>query len=41
VSAEERAPDLSADPEAIGQVLAQRLLAGGAREILAALAHEQ
>ncbi len=41
VSAEERAPDLSADPEAMGQALAQRLLAGGAREILAALTHEQ
>jgi len=41
VSGEERAPDLSADPEATGQALADKLLAGGAREILAALTHEQ
>ena len=40
VSGEERAPDLSVDPEAIGQTLAHRLLAGGAREILAALTHD-
>jgi porphobilinogen deaminase len=41
VSAEEHAPDLSADPEAIGQTLARRLVAGGAREILATLKHGQ
>jgi hydroxymethylbilane synthase len=41
VSAEERAPNLSADPEAIGQMLARRLVAGGAREILATLEHGQ
>lgn len=40
VSAEERAPDLSTDPEAMGQALACRLVAGGAREILAALTHD-
>jgi porphobilinogen deaminase len=37
VSGEERAPDLSVDPEAMGEALASKLLAGGAREILAAL----
>ena len=41
VSGEERAPDLSVDPEALGEALANKLLAGGAREILAALAREQ
>jgi hydroxymethylbilane synthase len=41
VSAEERAPDLSTDPEAMGQALARRLVAGGAREILATLTHDQ
>jgi hydroxymethylbilane synthase len=41
VSGEERAPNLSADPQAIGQVLARRLVAGGAREILSALTHGQ
>ena len=41
VSAQVSAPDLSADPEAMGQALAHRLVAGGAREILASLAHEQ
>jgi hydroxymethylbilane synthase len=41
VSAEEYASDLSADPEALGEALAHRLLAAGAREILAALTHEQ
>jgi hydroxymethylbilane synthase len=41
VSAEEHASDLSADPEALGEALAHRLLAAGAREILAALTHEQ
>ena len=37
VSAEEQAPDLGANPEEIGQALAEKLMAGGAREILAAL----
>jgi len=41
VSGEERAPDLSVNPEAMGKALANKLLAGGAREILAALAREQ
>ena len=41
VAAEELAPDLSADPEAMGRALAHKLLEGGAREILAALTHEQ
>ena len=34
------APDLEADPESVGQALAEELARGGAREILTALAHE-
>lgn len=41
VSAEERAPDLSTDPEAMGQALAHQLEAGGARRILASLHHDR
>ena len=41
VAAEQRASDLSADPEAMGQALAHRLLAEGAREILDSLTHDQ
>ncbi len=41
VSAEEHAPDLSADPEEVGRALAYKLVAGGARDILAALTHDQ
>jgi hydroxymethylbilane synthase len=41
VSAEEHASGLSADPEELGRALANRLAAGGAREILAALTHDQ
>jgi len=37
VWAERRAPSLSADPEELGRILADELLAGGARDILAAL----
>jgi hydroxymethylbilane synthase len=40
VSAEEHAPDLSADPEEVGRALAHKLVAGGARDILAALTHD-
>ena len=39
VSGEELAPGFGADPEQIGQQLAAKLVAGGAREILAALTH--
>jgi hydroxymethylbilane synthase len=41
VCAEERAMGFDADPEQVGQQLAVKLVAGGAREILAALAHGQ
>jgi hydroxymethylbilane synthase len=41
VSAEELAPDLSADPEELGRALAHKLVASGARDILAALTHDQ
>jgi len=41
VAAEEWTSDLSADPEAVGQALAHRLLADGAREILDSLPHDQ
>lgn len=40
VRAEERAQDVAANPEAIGQAVADKLMAGGAGEILAALTHE-
>ena len=40
VAAEQWAPDLSADPEAVGQAAADKLLAAGAGEILAALIHD-
>jgi hydroxymethylbilane synthase len=40
VRAEEHAQDVAANPEEIGQALAEKLMAGGAREILAALTHE-
>jgi len=40
VSGEQCASDLSADPEALGQALARRLVDGGAREILATLTDE-
>jgi hydroxymethylbilane synthase len=32
--------NLSGDPEALGTAVAQKLIAGGAQQILAALAHE-
>ena len=32
-------PDLSASPEALGTVVAEKLIAAGARDILAALTH--
>ena len=41
VSAEEHATDVSVEPEELGRVLARKLVAGGARDILAALAHGQ
>jgi hydroxymethylbilane synthase len=41
VSAEELAPGFGANPEQVGQQLAAKLVAGGAREILAALTHGQ
>ena len=41
VSAEERARYPGANPEQVGQALAEKLTAAGAREILAALIHEQ
>jgi hydroxymethylbilane synthase len=41
VSAEERARYPGANPEQVGQALAEKLTAAGAREILAALMHEQ
>ena len=40
VSAEEHALDLSVDPEELGRALAHKLVAGGARDILAALTHD-
>jgi hydroxymethylbilane synthase len=40
VRAEERVQELAANPEEIGQAVAEQLMAGGAREILAALTHE-
>jgi hydroxymethylbilane synthase len=39
VAAEEEAPDLTPSPEALGNAVAQKLIAAGARNILAALMH--
>ena len=39
VAAEQQAPDLAASPEALGSALAEKLIAAGARDILAALTH--
>jgi len=38
--AEEHADDMTVNPDEIGQAVAEKLMAGGAREILAALTHD-